>query len=276
MALSAPDLSTRPIGVFDSGIGGLTVARAVSRVLPHERLVYFGDTAHLPYGDKSTAAIQAYSVKICDLLLKQHCKVILIACNSASAAAYELVREYVGSKARVLNVIDPIVAHVGATYANRTVGLIGTKQTVNSNVYRKKIDDLDVGVELHSLATPLLAPMIEEGFFNNTISDNIIRTYLTNPLLENIEALVLACTHYPLIKKQIADFYQGKVDVLDASDVVAEHVRHYLKENHLAAKAGSTSPVHHFYVSDFTSSFEQSTRIFFDQEVQLEHYPLWE
>ncbi|AIZ64252.1 glutamate racemase [Hymenobacter sp. DG25B] len=276
MASSAPDLSTRPIGIFDSGIGGLTVARAVNRVLPHERLVYFGDTAHLPYGDKSTAAIQAYSVKICDLLLKQHCKVILIACNSASAAAYELVREYVGSKARVLNVIDPIVAHVAATYAGCSVGLIGTKQTVNSNVYRKKLDDLDAGVELHSLATPLLAPMIEEGFFNNTISDNIIRTYLTNPVLENVEALVLACTHYPLIKEQIAEFYQGKVDVLDASDVVAEHVRHYLKENHLAAKAGTGIPAHHFYVSDFTSSFEQSTRIFFGQEVQLEHYPLWE
>jgi glutamate racemase len=271
-----PDLSTRPIGVFDSGIGGLTVARAVARVLPHERLVYFGDTAHLPYGDKSTAAIQAYSVKICDLLLKQQCKVILIACNSASAAAYELVREYVGSKARVLNVIDPIVAHVGQAYAGRTIGLIGTKQTVNSNVYRKKIDELDAGVQLQSLATPLLAPMIEEGFFDNSIAGNIIESYLTNPALEGIEALVLACTHYPLIKKQITDFYQGRTAVLDASDVVAAHVQHYLQQQNLAAQPGKASPVHHFYVSDFTRSFEESTRIFFGQEVHLEHYPLWE
>jgi len=271
-----PDLTTRPIGVFDSGIGGLTVARAVARVLPHERLVYFGDTAHLPYGDKSTAAIQAYSVKICDLLLKQHCKVILIACNSASAAAYELVREYVGSKARVLNVIDPIVAHLGQVYAGRTVGLIGTKQTVNSNVYRKKIDDLDAGVELRSLATPLLAPMIEEGFFDNSIAGNIIEAYLTNPVLADIDALVLACTHYPLIKKQIASFYQDNVQVLDASDVVAAHVKKYLEENQLAAQPSTTAPTHHFYVSDFTRSFEESTRIFFEQEVHLEHYPLWE
>lgn len=276
MALLSSDLSTRPIGVFDSGIGGLTVARAVSRVLPHERLVYFGDTAHLPYGDKSTAAIQAYAVKICDLLLKQQCKVILIACNSASAAAYELVREYVGSKARVLNVIDPIVAHVGQQYAGRTVGLIGTKQTVNSNVYRKKIDDLDAGVQLQSLATPLLAPMIEEGFFDNSIAGNVIETYLSNPALEGIEALVLACTHYPLIKQQIAAFYQGRAEVLDASDVVATHVQRYLTENGLAAQPGSVPPVHHFYVSDFTRSFEESTRIFFGQEVHLEHYPLWE
>ncbi|SHI91912.1 glutamate racemase [Hymenobacter daecheongensis DSM 21074] len=276
MASSPADITRRPIGVFDSGIGGLTVARAVNRVLPHEQLVYFGDTAHLPYGDKSTAAIQAYSIKICDLLLRQHCKVILIACNSASAAAYELVREYVGSKARVLNVIDPIVAHIGEAYANRTVGLIGTKQTVNSNVYKKKIDDLDAGVELKSLATPLLAPMVEEGFFNNTISDNIIRTYLSNPALHGIEALVLACTHYPLIQRQIKDFYDGGVAVLDASDVVASHVKQYLEANALAAKASKTAPTHQFYVSDFTRSFEESTRIFFGQEVHLEHYPLWE
>jgi glutamate racemase len=135
---AAAALASRPIGMFDSGIGGLTVARAVAQRLPHERIVYFGDTAHLPYGDKSTAAIQAYAVKICDLLLRQHCKVILIACNSASAAAYELVREYVGSKARVLNVIDPIVAHVGQAYTGQSVGLIGTKQTVNFQRLQKK------------------------------------------------------------------------------------------------------------------------------------------
>lgn len=273
---SAPDLATRPIGVFDSGIGGLTVARAVAQVLPHERLVYFGDTAHLPYGDKSTAAIQAYAVKICDLLLRQQCKVILIACNSASAAAYELVREYVGSKAQVLNVIDPIVAHVGQHYAGRVVGLIGTKQTVNSNVYKKKVDDLDAGVDLRSLATPLLAPMIEEGFFNDTIASNVIETYLSNPALDGVEALVLACTHYPLIKEQIGQFYQGRTEVLDASDVVARHVRQYLESRQLLAPTVPAPPRHHFYVSDFTRSFEESTRIFFGQEVNLEHYPLWE
>jgi glutamate racemase len=273
---ASPDLRARPIGMFDSGIGGLTVARAVSRLLPHERLIYFGDTAHLPYGDKSTAAIQAYAVKICDLLLKQQCKIIMIACNSASAAAYELVREYVGSKARVLNVIDPIVAHVGKAYAGRTVGLIGTKQTVNSNVYKKKLDDLDAGVQLQSLATPLLAPMIEEGFFENTVSDNIISTYLTNSELENIEALVLACTHYPLIKEQISRFYEEKVEVLDASDAVAAHAKAYLEAHNMAALPSEKPPTHHFYVSDFTRSFEESTRIFFGREVHLEHYPLWE
>ena len=267
---------TAPIGMFDSGIGGLTVARAVARRLPHERLVYFGDTAHLPYGEKSAAAIQAYSVKICDLLLRQGCKLIMIACNSASAAAYELVREYVGSKARVLNVIDPIVAHLGRAYAGRRVGLIGTKQTVNSNVYKKKVDDLDAGIELLSLATPLLVPMIEEGFFENKISDDIIATYLGAPALVGIEALVLACTHYPLIQEQIAQYYAGRVAVLDASDVVAADAQAYLSAQGLLAPPTAAAPAHHFYVSDFTRSFEASTRIFFGQEVQLAHYPLWE
>ena len=276
MTTSNSDPAARPIGLFDSGIGGLTVARAVARRLPHERLIYFGDTAHLPYGDKSTAALQAYAVKICDLLLRQGCKLIMIPCNSASAAAAELVREYVGSKARVLNVIDPIVAHLGRAYAGRCVGLIGTKQTVNSNIYKKKVDDLDRGIDLHSLATPLLAPMIEEGFFQNKVSDDIIATYLSHPTLAGIEALVLACTHYPLIKEQIASFYQGSVDVLDASDVVAADAQAYLAAHGLLAPAGAAPPAHHFYVSDFTRSFEESTRLFFGQEVQLEHYPLWE
>ncbi|MGI4866474.1 MAG: glutamate racemase [Janthinobacterium lividum] len=276
MTTQAPAGSARPIGIFDSGIGGLTVARAVAQRLPHERLVYFGDTAHLPYGEKSTAAIQAYSVKICDVLLRQHCKLILIACNSASAAAYELVREYVGSKAVVVGMIDPVVAHVGQHYAGRPMGLIGTKQTVGSNIYRKKIDQLDLGVDLHALATPLLIPMIEEGFANGRVSEEIIRAYLDHPALQSIDALLLACTHFPLIKPQIDAYYQGRVAVLDPSDVVAATVAEALAARQLLVEAAETAPMHHFYVSDFTRSFEESTRIFFGQEVQLEHYPLWE
>ncbi|QKG52915.1 glutamate racemase [Hymenobacter sp. BRD67] len=271
-----PALAARPIGIFDSGIGGLTVARAVALRLPHERLIYFGDTAHLPYGEKSTAAIQAYAVKICDVLLRQQCKLILIACNSASAAAYELVREYVGSKALVVGMIDPVVQYVGQHYAGRPVGLIGTKQTVGSNIYRKKIDQLDLAVDLHALATPLLVPMIEEGFFNGRVSEEIISAYLDHPTLLGIDALLLACTHFPLIKPQMEAHYQGRVAVLDPSDVVAATVAEALASRGLLAAPVEAAPAHHFYVSDFTRSFEESTRLFFGQQVQLEHYPLWE
>src|SRR5688572_28942509 len=181
-----------PIGIFDSGIGGLTVAHAIKKALPSEDMIYFGDTAHLPYGDKSEAAIQAYSIKIADILLKKGCKVIVIACNSASSAAYELLKEYVRRDTHIINVIDPMVAYVVDHYPSKNIGLIGTKRTVQSGIYHKKLSELGKNITLHSLATPLLAPMIEEGFFNNQISHEIIAQYLADPTLQNIDALILA------------------------------------------------------------------------------------
>ena len=266
--------SSAPIGIFDSGIGGMTVASAVTRLLPKENTIYFGDTAHLPYGDKSTAAIQAYSIKICNMLLQQNCKLILIACNSASAAAFELVKEYVGSKAHVLNVIDPVVDYIKEHYDGKNIGLIGTKQTVLSNVYKKKVDALNKSIQLRSLATPLLAPMIEEGFFDNNISESIISSYLSDQSLAGIEALILGCTHYPLIKKQITAFYGNSVEILDTSEIVANSLRALLDQHYLINEKGEGK--RQFYVSDYTLSFEQSTNIFFGQQIQLEHYPLWE
>src|ERR1700741_119263 len=205
----------RPIGIFDSGIGGLTVADAIRKLLPAEHIVYFGDTAHLPYGDKSEAAIQAYSIKIADVLLRKGCKVIVIACNSASSASYELLKEYVRKDAHIINVIDPMVRWVADRFRGKRVGLIGTKRTVQSGVYARKLDEANMKIELRSLATPLLAPMIEERFFNNSISHDIIPQYLSDPILDGIESLILACTHYPLIRKEISSFYKDKVEILD-------------------------------------------------------------
>lgn len=263
----------RPIGVFDSGIGGLTVAHAIQKLLPMENMIYFGDTAHLPYGDKSEAAIQAYSIKIADILLKKGCKVIVIACNSASSAAYELLKEYVRKEAHIINVIDPMVQWVVKQYANKTIGLIGTKRTVNSGVYARRIAEADKNITLKSLATPLLAPMIEEGFFNNQISHEVIAKYLGDPTLSHIDALILACTHYPLIKKEISDFFQPPITVLDSSVVVAEA----LKDHLVTAGQLNTQPHpdRHFFVSDYTEAFETSTRIFFGQQLKLEKHPLW-
>ena len=266
--------TSQAIGLFDSGIGGLTVARAVHQLLPQESIVYFGDTAHLPYGDKSTASIQAYAIKICNVLLQQNCKVILMACNSASVAAYDLVKEYVGSRAKVMNVIDPMVNYLGQTHSNQKVGLIGTKQTIQSNVYKKKVDELKSGIHLYSLATPLLVPMIEEDFFRNSIRKEIIEAYLSRTELSQIKALILGCTHYPLIKPSIQNYYQNKVKVLDSSEIVAQSLKGLLEMHNLTNKSGKV--FQKFYVSDFTQSFETSTKLFFGQHVHLEHYPLWE
>lgn len=266
--------TSNAIGIFDSGIGGLTVARAVHSLLPNESIVYFGDTAHLPYGDKSTAALQAYAIKICNVLLQQNCKVILIACNSASVAAYDLVKEYVGSRAKVMNVIEPMINYINDVYAGNNVGLIGTKQTILSNVYKKKVDQLDAGIDLRSLATPLLVPMIEENFFRNSIREEIIETYLSREELQDIKALILGCTHYPLIKESIKKYYQNKVEILDSSEIVANSLKGMLAMHNMTNKSGKR--FQKFYVSDFTQSFETSTRLFFGKHVQLTHYPLWE
>ncbi|HNP94801.1 MAG TPA: glutamate racemase [Cyclobacteriaceae bacterium] len=262
-----------PIGIYDSGIGGLTVAHAITSRLPNENIIYFGDTAHLPYGDKSEAAIQAYSVKIADVLLRKGCKVIVIACNSASSAAYELLKEYVRKDAHIINVIDPMVDHVVNHYASQTIGLIGTKRTVTSGVYASRISQAAKNITLNSLATPLLAPMIEEGFFNNQISHEIIAQYLSDDQLGNIASLILACTHYPLIKKEIDAYYQGTVSILDSSEIVAEALHAYLSENNLLNP--ETDSTKHFFVSDYTPSFEASTRLFFGEIVHLEQHRLW-
>jgi glutamate racemase len=264
-----------PIGIFDSGIGGLTLAHAITEILPNESIIYFGDTAHLPYGDKSATAIQSYAVKICNLLLEKNCKLILIACNSASAAAYDLVKAYVGSKAIVVNVIDPVIEYLSKSWDHKTLGLIGTKQTVNSGIYPQKANQLQQHIEIKSLATPLLAPMIEEGFFNNKISEQIIEEYLQNEKLQAIDGLILGCTHYPLIKKQIEHFYQGKTSVIDTSVIVAEKIKSILIENDLQNDQLEIG-TRQFYVSDYTESFEKSTQLFFGQEIKLEQYDIWD
>ena len=266
--------SSQPIGIFDSGIGGLTVAHAIRQVLPLETLIYFGDTAHLPYGDKSEAAIQAFSIKIADILLAKGCKVIVIACNSASSAAYELLKEYTGSRAKVITVIDPMIDYVSGNYAHKKVGLIGTKRTVQSNVYHKKLKRTQKSIELVSQATPLLVPMIEEGFFNNRISHDIIDKYLSNPMFEGIAALILGCTHYPLIKEEIEAYFRGKVDILDSSHITAEYLKQYLVAHDLLNSGAKQTD--HFIVSDYTDSFEASTKIFFQEQVHLEKHVLWD
>ena len=263
-----------PIGIFDSGIGGLTVAKAVQHLLPHERLIYFGDTAHLPYGEKSSAAIQAYSVKIVDVLISEGCKAIVIACNSASAAAFDLVKEYAATKSKIINVIDPMVDHVIANHQGNHVGLIGTRRTVQSNTYVQKILAKDPDFKLSCLTTALLVPMIEEGFLKNQISHDIISNYLDDDSLQGISALILGCTHYPLIKNEIESHYNYKVQALDSSDIVARNLQEYLRVNHLLSDR--KSEVNKFFVSDFTTSFELLTKRFFGERIDLVEHRLWE
>jgi glutamate racemase len=263
----------QPIGIFDSGIGGLTVAQSLVKLLPKENIIYFGDTAHLPYGDKSAETIRGYSLKIAQILLEQNCKLILIACNSASAAAHEAVKQFVASKAIVVDVIDPTIDLLRESYGNKRVGLIGTRQTVHSNVYQKKLDESKHSINLMSVPTNLLAAAIEE-FGNHTLLEPLLEKYLSHPTFKNLDALVLACTHYPVIKEKISKFFDHKIEIIDSSDAVARVVKHRLEKDNLLNLDGPGKK--HFYVSDFTDSFAASTKIFFDENITLEHYPFQE
>lgn len=261
--------SSQPIGIFDSGAGGLTVASAVKNLLPNEKIIYFGDTAHLPYGDKSSETVKNYSLRITDFLIERECKIILIACNTASAAAYKAVKKRASDKAIVINVIDPATEFIAKNENLKKIGVIGTKGTISSGSYTKKINKLNNATEVVSLQTPLLVPMIEEGFIYDNISNAIIKEYLSNEKLNDIDALILACTHYPIIKNQIRKFYNFKTTIIDSSLVVAQKLKDVLLNNDLLNTADHI-PQHEFYVSDYTDFFKTLAEMFFDDEVNLQ------
>ncbi len=259
------------IGIFDSGIGGLTVARSIRKLLPKEDFIYFGDTAHLPYGDKSKEAIQRFGLGISDWLLSQGCKAVIIACNTASAHAFRAIRKKLDPSIPVINVIDPM-AEIVAKSGLKSVGVIGTKGTIGSRVYVRKIHSLNPKLEVLSKATPLLAQMIEEGYFNNQISRTIIRSYVEGKAMESVEGIVLACTHYPLIKQEIQELTEKEIQIFDSSEVVALAVQQALKEQDLTNANGGNQK---FFVSDYTNSFEKSAGLFFGEEIHLERKNIW-
>lgn len=263
----------RPIGIFDSGIGGLTVASAIARRMPKEQIIYFGDTAHLPYGDKSPAAIRSYSAGIFEFLKSKNCKAIVIACNTASAIATTTVRALAGKDIPVINVIDPTSRYVASKFSEGKIGVIATKATVNSRVYAKRIEKRNENLKVTMLATPLLVSMIEEGFFNNNISQAIIDSYLSKSNLKDIDGLILGCTHFPLIKKEVQKYYKSHTEVIDSTEIVAEYAHHILKKHGLLNNGESSA--HHFYVSDITASFDASTKLFFGKKLKLEKKNLW-
>jgi len=264
----------QPIGVFDSGVGGLTVAHSIKAILPNEKIIYFGDTFHLPYGDKSSQSVRYYSRKISDFLLENSCKMVLIACNTASASAFEEVTTHVGGRAIVLNVVDPIVKHLCEKGKNGTIGVIGTKGTINSGTYNDKIRGLSPNTQVVSKATPLFVPMIEEGFINDDISSSIIKAYLSDTRFSDIHTLILGCTHYPIIRKQIEEFFDHKVKVIDSGHIVATELKRILEEENLLNPRNGPEK-HQFYVSDYTDFFEKISRTFFEEEVHLQKLDFW-
>lgn len=249
------------------------MASTISRLMPNEKLIYFGDTAHHPYGDKSPESIRRYSKAVAGFFEDRNCKVILIACNTASAHAYNTLLKGHGKRLIVMDVINPVVKQVADNHHGKRLGVIATKGTIISRIYPRRIKKLDPEQIISTLATPLLAPMIEEGFFNNNISRTIINSYLSKHVLRDIEALILGCTHYPLIRKEVEHYYGSNFPIIDSAECTANMLLQTLTEHSLLSS--HTNRQHEFYVSDYTDAFEHSSKIFFGDEIHLQNINIW-
>jgi glutamate racemase len=225
--------STDPIGVFDSGIGGLTVAAALQNLLPSENIFYLGDTARVPYGGKSRRTVERYSIEIGGLLLAERAKIIVVACNTASALAVPRMKEMF--KVPVQGVVAPGAAAAVASTKNKTVGVIGTRATIASGAYEHAIHSLDADIRVISVACPLLVPLIEEGMFEDKVTDLMLARYLAPLLSAGIDTLVLGCTHYPLLREAIARIAGPAVTLVDSAENCALAVKALLEKNTLNA-----------------------------------------
>lgn len=261
-----------PIGIFDSGVGGLTVAKAIRKLLPQEDVIYFGDTAHLPYGEKSPEAIRNYSLRIAEFLVESGAKAIVIACNSASAVATDLLKDRFEPNIPVVNVIDPVVQAINKNITD--VGIIGTRATIGSGVYQDKITTAYTDKKVHALATPLLVPIIEEGLEKSIIAKQALEHYLSMPEMENIQALIPGCTHYPLLSKTLRELLGKNTVLIDTPNIVAKHTLNVLTVNDLLAHRGSPGRSK-FFVSDYTPTFERIARNFFKEKVELTELDIW-
>ncbi len=257
-------INARPIGVFDSGIGGLTVVRTLMRHLPHENLVYFGDTARVPYGPKSSQVVREYAVQDTEELLKHDVKMIIIACNTVSAVALDVVQKR--AKVPVLGVILPgAEAAARATKTNR-VGVIGTLGTVLSNAYANALRQINPALHVFSQACPLFVPLAEEGWTSHPATELIAKEYLFPLTLEKIDTLILGCTHYPLLKEAIETVLHRSVALIDSGEATALAAVRLLQEHELLNESDLRANIQ-FFVSDIPHKFTEVGERFLGQKL---------
>ncbi len=236
------------IGIFDSGVGGLTVVKEIKKELPSVPIIYFGDTARLPYGNKSAETIQKYSREIVEFLEKKGCRTIVVACNSASALAADHLREKYPDL-KIYDVVSSGAQSVVEATKTKKIGVIGTSATIGSSVYKKKIAELKKGIEVFVKACPLFVPLVEENWVKRPETRKIARTYLRELKLEKPDVLLLGCTHYPLLEKVIQGVLGRRTKVITSGKKLAAE----LKDKFSAQKSGKDE----YFVSDLTEHFEK-------------------
>ena len=245
-------MNRSPIGIFDSGIGGLTVARAIFEQLPGESTVYFGDTARVPYGPKSPETVRRYSLEILRWLMEQRVKAVVIACNTSTAHALEALQAE--SPVPVIGVIEPGAAAAASASGERPIGVIGTAGTIASNAYAKAIRRARPDARVEQRACPLFVPLVEEGWFEHPAADLIAREYLAPLTAAGVGSLVLGCTHYPLLKPLLQRVMGPGVRLIDSGEETARVVASALRERGLEAPDGAPA-AHRFAVSDDEARF---------------------
>lgn len=246
------ELRERPIGIFDSGIGGLTVLREIVKALPDEDTVYLGDTARVPYGTKSGETIRRYSKENAEFLLRHGIKLLVVACNTASAYGLGELKGLLDIP--VIGVILP-GAHLAARRSRtKKVGVIGTESAIKSSAYFDAIKAVDQKVVVFPAACPLFVPLVEEGWIEGEVTRLVVKTYLKGIKDENVDVLLLGCTHYPLLKKAIGEFMGEGVKIIDSAMATAVEVKRVLAEKGLL-KRGKTPPLRRFFVTDSPERF---------------------
>ena len=254
--------NSRPIGVFDSGIGGLTVVKSIMQKLPHENIVYFGDIARLPYGTKSVATIRKFAEQTVRFLLQHNVKAIVIACNTISAVAKDEVIKLAGD----IPVLDVISSGSIASSHGNNIGIIATPATVNSNAYPNSIAKLNQKANLSQVACTLFVPLIEEGYINHKALDLIASEYLSTMNDNKIDTLVLGCTHYPIIKDTIRKIIGDKVNIIDPADKTSEDLVSTLTKLNLL-NTSNDKPIYEFYVTEISSKFNTIGEMFLNTKL---------
>jgi len=257
------NIDKRPIGIFDSGLGGLTVVKAFQELLPNESIVYFGDTARVPYGIKSKNLVLQYSIQITKFLIKKNAKLIIIACNTATAMALNELREKF-TNIPIIGVIDPGVKKAISITKTGNIGVVGTIATINSKAYYKSIKTLNSNIKIYSKPCPLFVPFVEEGLLKGNAIAEVIKHYLTD-FYNKVDTIILGCTHYPLLKEAISSVTKDIV-LIDSADVVASSAKEILNECNLLNEKNNEGLLL-CYVTDLPMKFDELGNIFLGSKI---------
>jgi len=262
--------SIRPIGVFDSGIGGLTVVKELNKLLPNEKIIYFGDTARVPYGNKSKETVVHYSLQIAYFLLKKKIKMLVVACNTASSVSLPTLKRHLHIP--IIGVIEPGAKTASSISQTMKIGVIGTLGTVKSNSYKKALHRHNGKIQVTQHPCPLFVQLAEEGWHNNIIAQNVSDEYLKVFRGKKIDTLILGCTHYPLLKSVIQKSVGNKVDLIDSGRETAKEVKRILERRGLLnyhVNPNKSQSI--FYVSDLPHKFKEISQRFLSKKLERVH-----